>query len=109
MITKNGMNDEIISLSDNSYICCSYDNNFMVNLYVDLSNGSDYAKFECIPLVDIEKERINKVSPKGMANKVIVMIEALTEQDYDLYALKMPDYDELVRIIEDKLEGDRLK
>ena len=62
--------------------------------------------YECIPLANLELDKLKGDSANSIAEDTISILSAISETDQDLqfYTIKIPDYDELVSLIEDTIE-----
>lgn len=67
--------------------------------------------YECIPLVNLELDKLKGDSANSIAEDTISILSAISETDQDLqfYTIKIPDYDDLVSLIEDTIEEYKCK
>lgn len=67
--------------------------------------------YECIPLANLELDKLKADSANSIAEDTISILSAISETDQDLqfYTIKIPDYDELVSLIEDTIEEYKCK
>lgn len=67
--------------------------------------------YECIPLVNLEVEKFKENSANSIAEDTISVLSAISETDQDLqfYTIRIPNYEDLVMLIENTMEEYKCK